>query len=222
MKKTLLLTLSVFAASAVSASANTCTSDPLSIYDAPGFSCTLGDLTLSDFVYTPVSFGGAVVPADTTIDVTPITSSTGDGLDVTATVPWTVDPGQLDQSSLTYDVSTSNPGGLTDLYLALAGGFTGNGSASVTEDTGSAGLFTDYSSGINIPNDSATFSPVGTLSVKNGINLVGGSGGSGAEVSGFLNLFSEGSTATTPEPPLSLLCLGALAFVPLARRKFVR
>jgi hypothetical protein len=221
MKKMLLLTLSIFVATAVSASATTCASAPLSTYDASGFTCTLGDLTLSNFIYTPVSFGGAVVPPDSSVDVTPVTSGMETGLDFAATSPWSVDPGQLDQSSLTYNVVTSNVGGLTDIYLAMAGGFTGNGSASVTEDTGSAGVFTELASGTTITSDSATFTPTGTLTVKNGINLVGGSGGSSAEVGGFLNLFSQAPMSTVPEPSLTLLCLCVLGIVPLARRKFI-
>jgi hypothetical protein len=221
MKKMLLVTLSVFVATAVSASASTCSPAPLSTYDGSGFSCTLGDLTFSDFVYSPSSFGGAVVPPDTSVNVTPVTSGTELGLDFAAPSLWQVNPGQLDQTTLTFDVGTSSPGGLTDLSLAMAGGFTGNGSASVTENTGSGGVFTDLATGTTMPEDSTSFAPVGTLSVKNGINLVGGSGVSGAEVGNFLNLFSQGSMSTVPEPSLTLLCLFALGLVPLARRKFL-
>ncbi len=223
MKKMLLLTLSIFVATAVSASASSCPSAPLSTYDVLGFSCSLGDLTFSDFVYTPVGVGkGVVVPSDTSIDVTPVTISNIDlGLDFAATSPWTVGSGQLDLSTLTFDVTTSNPIGLTDIYLAAAGGFTGTGSASVTEDTSSGGVFTEYSSGSIVPNASTTFAPVGSLSVLNGINLVGGNAGSSAEVGSFLNLFSEAPISTVPEPSLSLLCLCALGLVPVVRRKFI-
>lgn len=221
MKKMHLLTLSVFVATALSASASTCGPALLTTYDMSGFTCTLGDLTFSDFVYTPIVFGGATAPADASVDVTPVISGPETGLDFASTSPWQVSAGQLDQSSLTFDVTTSNPGGLTDIYLAMAGGFTGNGSASVTEDTGSAGVFTELATGIAMPSDSTTFTPVGSLSVKNGINLVGGSGGSGAEVGGFLNLFSEAPMSTVPEPSLILLCLCAVGCIPLARRKFI-
>jgi hypothetical protein len=223
MKKMLLLTLSISVATAVSASAGTCVSDPLSIYDASGFSCTLGTLTFSDFTYAQNGFGGASVPPDSSVDVATVTSGFGSDTGLEFSADWTVTPGELEHPTISFDVSTANPPGLTDMYLQAVGGFAGNGSASVTEDTitPSESLFTAFAAGTDIPNDSVSFPPVGSLSINGEISLVGGSGMAGSNISNVYSLFSEG-TAMTPEPSLTLLCLCALGIVPLARRKFVR
>lgn len=220
MKKMLLLTLSIFVATAVAASASTCTSDPLSTYDAAGFSCTLGDLTFSDFTYV-----GALAPPDSGVEVTPVSATIGSvsetGLEFTA--PWLVGPGGTEDSSITFNVGTTNPGGITDIYLNVVGGATGSGVASVAETTNTTppqSLFTEFASGVTISTDTATFAPVGSLTVYKDIGLVGGSGMSGAHISDVYNLFSEG-TSMVPEPSLTLLCLCALGIVPLARRRFI-
>lgn len=222
MKKMLLLTLSVFVAAAVSASASTCASDPLSTYDMSGFSCTLGDLTFSDFVYTPIVLGGATAPADTSVQVTPVTG-TESGFEFSPISPATfqVGPGQTENDYLDFSFTTSNPIGITDIDLVTSGSFTGNGTASVLEDTPAGNLFTQFASGSITPSDSMTFSPVGSLTVQGQISLVGGSGVAGAGITNLSSLFSEAPLSTVPEPSLILVCLCALGLVPVARRKLI-
>ncbi len=229
MKKTLLLISFAFGLGS-SAWASTCMSGTLAVYDASGFTCSLGDLTFSDFAYIPASSGGAVAPTDAGVTVTPITTgptgfTTDTGLLFTAA--WLASSGQTVDSSISYDVSTSNPGGITDLAEVIVGGALGDGAASVAE-TGaippaapSILLDTAFSSGFNSPSDEVTFPPAESLSLTKDIALVGGTAGS-AHVSDVYNLFSEGTMTTTPEPSLVILCAGFLGLVPIARRKLVR
>jgi hypothetical protein len=60
--------------SSVALHASTCGPAALSVYDSPGFTCQLGNFTLTDFTYTQLS--GTVTIPDTAIQVTP---STGPG-----------------------------------------------------------------------------------------------------------------------------------------------
>jgi hypothetical protein len=221
MKKTLLLIPFVFGLSSLAWS-GTCVSDPLSDYDAPGFSCTLGDLTYSDFNYIPTDSGGALSPPASGVTVTPITTGFGSDIGLEFTAAWLVASGQTIDSSISYDVSTTNPVGITDLFLYVVGGAGGDGVASVAEGslTPPESLYTEFASGTTINSASASFSPVGSLSLTKDIGLSGGSGPGGAHISDVYNLISEG-TSTVPEPPLAILCIGLLGLVPMARSKFV-
>jgi hypothetical protein len=72
-----------------------------------------------------------------------------------------------------------------------------------------------------ILSDSATFAPVGSLTVSKDILLGGGTSGLGSAVSSVTNLFSTTPTVV-PEPSLLVLCAGFLGLAPMARRRFVR
>jgi hypothetical protein len=231
MKKTLLLTLFVFGLGS-SAWAGTCMPGTLAEYDASGFSCTLGDLTFSDFSYIGIADGGAGVPSDAGVAVTPVPAGSGptgftsdSGLLFTAA--WLASSGQTVDSSITYDVTTTNTGGITDLALDIVGGALGTGTASVAEAAAfppappTESLDTVFSTGFNSPSDEVTFPPESSVSLTKDIALVGGSAGT-AHISDVYNLFSEGVPSTVPEPSSLLLCAGILAFIPFARRKFVR
>src|SRR5438132_6252927 len=50
--------------------ASACTTSPLSVYDASGFTCQLGPFTLTDFTYSFIS--GTLTIPDTAITVTPL------------------------------------------------------------------------------------------------------------------------------------------------------
>jgi hypothetical protein len=206
MKKTLLLITFVFGSS-YSAFAGACNSDTLADYITEG-SCTIGDLTFSDFGYSDIQ-DGAVAPSTSTITVAPATSGTG--LDFSSV--WIAATDQFAQSTITYTVTTTNPGGITDLDLVL-----GN---TTTEELSSAPtLFTTLGPGSNIPEDSTVFPPVDTLNLTKIISVSGGATGGVAQIGSVLNLFSEG-TSPVPEPSLLILFTGLLAIIPVARRKFV-
>ncbi len=215
MKKTLLLILSTFGLS-YSAFATPCDTDTLADYMSDG-SCTIGDLTFSDFLYTSSDLGGGLAPTPVGITVSPATMGTG--LDFNSL--WVAGTGQLVDSSITFTVSTSNPGGITDLDLIVAGGATGSGVASATESSVSPvlSLAAGYGPGTDMPEDSTTiFPPVDSITVTKDIGVSGGSTGGFAHLSDVYNLFSEG-TSTVPEPSSLFLCAGLLAFIPIARRK---
>jgi hypothetical protein len=221
MKQTILL-IPLVLGLGVSAWGNACMSASLAVYDASGFSCTVGDLTFDDFNYVPASSGGAYVPPDSGVTVTPVTSGFGDEIGLLFTAPWLVGSEQSIDSSISFDVSTSDPAGISDLFLYVVGGAAGNGVAGVAEDSPSPSLslFTEFGPGTSINTDSVAFTPVDSLSLTKDIGLSGGMGAGGAHISDVYNLFSEGTTSTVPEPPLVILCIGLMGFVPFAR-KFV-
>ncbi len=222
MKKTLLLITFVFGLGS-SAWASTCASGTLAVYDVPGFTCSLGDITFSNFMYTSSAFGGALAPPDSGVAVTPVTSGFGTDTGLLFTSGWLVASGETIDSSITYDVSTTNPGGITDLDLVTAGGAANGGLASVAEISvaPSESLFTEFGAGPGIPSDSVTFPPVMSLDLTKDIGVTGGTSGA-AHLSDVYNLFSEGTSTMTPEPSLVILCAGLIGLVPLARRKFAR
>jgi hypothetical protein len=217
MKKTLLLILSTFGLS-YSAFASPCDTDTLADYMTDG-SCTIGDLTFSDFMYTSSDLGGGLAPTPDGITVSSATMGTG--LDFNSL--WVAGTGQLVDSSITFTVSTTNPGGITDLDLIVAGGANGSGVASATESSTSPvlSLAAGFGPGSTIPEDSTTiFPPVDSITVTKDIGVSGGSTGGFAHLSDVYNLFSEG-TSTVPEPSSLFLCAGVLAFIPIARRKLL-
>jgi len=221
MKKTLLL-ISFIVGSGFSAWANSCMTGTLASYEVSGFSCTVGDLTFSNFSYLSASDGGALVPSDAGISVNPVTSGFGADTGLVFTALWGVGVNQSEDSSITYSVTTTNPGGITDLLLDMVGGASGQGVATTAESsaTGPTSLFTEFGPGTDIPSDGTTiFVPAGSpLTLTKDIGVSGGTvAGGGAHISDVYNLFSEGSTV--PEPSLLILCTGLLAFIPVARRK---
>jgi hypothetical protein len=226
MKKTLLLVTFIVGGS-YSAWATSCVSGTLTTYEVANFSCTVGDLTYSDFSYLSAADGGAFAPSTDGVTVTPVTSGFGSDTGLVFTAIWAVGTDQSEDSSITYSVESSNPGGITDELLDTVGGAAGEGVATVAETsaTGPISLFTEFGPGTDIASDPATvFVPADTpLTVTKDIGVTGGTvAGGGAHLSDVYNLFSQGSTSTVPEPSLVLLCGGLLAFIPIARRKFVR
>ena len=219
MRKILLLIPLVIGVSSMAFGA-ACTSGTLATYDAAGFSCTLGDLTFSNFSYVPA---GSTTPTDAQVAVTPVTTGFGDETGLLFTAAWLAGTGQIEDSSITFTASTSNRGGITDLFLQTVGGTTGDSIASVSEVSANPALSltTVFENGVAIPTDSTTFPPVGSLTVTKDIGLVGGSTQTSiAHISDVYNLFSQGTTTTTPEPSLTILCVGLLGLIPVARRKF--
>jgi hypothetical protein len=225
MKKTLLLVTFVFGGS-YSAWATSCVSGTLASYEVANFSCSVGTLTYSDFSYLSAADGGALVPSTDGITVTPVTAGFGSDTGLVFTAIWAVGTNQAEDSSITYSVETSNPGGITDEKLVTVGGAAGQGIATVAETsaTGPISLFTEFGPGTDIPSDTATvFVPADTeLTVTKDIGVSGGTVAGGAHLSDVYNLFSQGTTSTVPEPSLLILCTGLLGLLPVLRRKFAR
>ena len=223
MKKTLLLLTFVFGMS-YSAWAGACTSGTLATYDAPGFSCTIDDnITFSGFGYVPS--GSIIIPA-ADVAVTPEVIGGEEGFQFNA--PWFALPGGFLDSFIDY-TATCTGCTIDDLVLSMAGAGADPGGVVRVDETYSSttppvsGTLTVGTAGsTTILKDTATFTPVGSLTVSKDILLGGGASGLGSAVSSVTNLFSTTGQVVTPEPPLLLLSAGLLGFLPFARRRFVR
>ena|SRR5579862_879233 len=223
MKKTLLLIPCILGLS-YSAFAGACITDTLADYITDG-SCTIGtDLTFSGFNY--VASGSVHIPASD-VEVTPIT--VGGEIGFLFNAPWFALPGAELDSSITYTATCDTGNCLNDWELDIGGvslpptdAFISVGeTAPQVPGELSVGAF----SGSTTLSDAAMFPPVNSISVSKDLIVYGGSttaGGIIAHVSSLTNLFSTSTTSMVPEPSSLILCVGLLAFIPIARRKFVR
>jgi hypothetical protein len=119
------LILSTF--TAPQAKADACTTAALSVYDAPGFGCTIGSGTFSDFTYVTSGTPANQIP-DIAVTMTPIKG----GLQFNA--PWSAVAGTTTDATISFDVTAKSGASLLqDVSLAQVGGAVGNGSASVAE-----------------------------------------------------------------------------------------
>lgn len=196
-----------------------------------GFSCTIGNLTFSNFSFTSSAAGSAsaMTPAGVTVTPLPNSSFPGvpDGFLFTEALSAnnTLTPGVTTNSDMTiwYTV-TSNGATLTDLELGFNGFVSGTGVTEVTEQfclnaasvIGCSFANSGQIQVINPPgifNTSITFAPVTMLSVSKDVQLNAGTNG-GASLSSINNNYSQ----TVPESAsLTLLGLGLLG-VALAKR----
>jgi hypothetical protein len=228
MKKTITLTLLVVLTSAVYAFGSACPTTSYNVYNTAGFSCGIDDKTFFNFSY---STAGTTPMPSSSITVNPITTFHNPGFLFNA--PWGVTSGQTQDSLVGFTV-TVNPGGalITDLSLSMFGaGFVGTGVVSVAEtyclgDTFSDGcahgtpgsLLTILDSSTSKLFDHASFAGVTEIDVMKDIELLGGTDGSAALLSGVENQFSE--TSTTPEPgSLVLFGSGIVCLAGALRRK---
>ncbi len=217
MKKTLLLFTLVLGTS-FAAWAGSCATATLAVYDAPGFSCSIDDITFSGFSYVP---SGSVIISASDVSVTPEISGSELGFQFNA--PWFALPGGFLDSFIDY-TATCDGCQIDDLVLNMAGAGAGTGGIVRVDENSPAltGTLTVGAAGATtILSDSATFAPVGSLTVSKDILLGGGTSGLGSAVSSVTNLFSTTPTVV-PEPSLLVLCAGFLGLAPMARRRFVR
>lgn len=216
MKQTLLLFTFVLGAS-FSAWAGSCGTATLAVYDTPGFSCSIDDITFSGFDY--VASGSVIVPA---ADVAVTPEVVGGELGFQFNAPFYALPGGFLDSFIDYTATCDSSCEISDLSLSIAGYGAGDGGIIRVDETSPSipGTLTVGQAGTtNIPTDSTTFPPVGSLTVSKDILLGGGTGGLGSAVSSVTNLFS---TTPVPEPSLLLLSAGLLGLLPIVRRKFAR
>ena len=222
MKKTLLLIPFLFGVSysAMALPVPICTSEHLSDYEGLGSTgCTIGDLTFSNFSYTPTEIGSVTTPPATSVMVDPI-SGVESGL--TFAAGWSAGQFQLEDSLINFKVSCTGCS-IDDWVLQIGGqDETGDGIVNVAETSPEVGTGLGQSSVENVTTGvgSGTFMPVTSLSVTKDILVYGGgTPDTSSALSSVTNLFS---TIATPEPSLVILCAGLLGLVPFARRKFVR
>ena len=224
---------------AVLSAAPLCSMAHLDVYDAAGFSCSLGALTFGSFQFSTVG-STAPPPVDTAILVLPVNDSSGTGLSFQA--PFGAAAGLQLDVSIAF-VITSNPAIIAGDALAIKEfAASGGGSVQVTESMcigaipsgsgfcgGSGGTKSldvfDNPGGLSKSFDSIAFDPVSTLAVSKDIILLGGAAEteSAAGVSMVINTI-PGTPGTrqggdAPEPA-SVLLFGAGAGVILLRRRF--
>jgi hypothetical protein len=229
MKKLIPIVIAVLAMVAVPTKATTCpTSSTLSGYLGAGFSCTIGNLTFSNFAFTSSAQGTATLLTATDVMVTTLPTPSGpfsgvpdgflfsEGLSATGT-------GSVSDMTIFYTV-TSTSASITDLELGFNGAFSGTGFAEVTEqfclNAATVLNCSNANSGVievtNPPavfNTSTTFGAVTTLSVSKDVQVNSGTSGTAA-ISSVNNNFSQ----TVPESAsLTLLGLGLLGLA-LAKR----
>jgi hypothetical protein len=169
---------------ASSALAAACATASVSVYEAAGFSCNVGPVTFSDIsVLSTTSGSGVVVLSDFSPFTTVVDGITEFGLDLSFASDTGTTPGSLADVALTFDVSGAP--GLTCAFAFFAGTATGTGTDDLSEV-----LSNGVSLTLNAPGaTSATFSPIGSLSVVKDQSDFAGSAGS-ADSSILGNAFS--------------------------------
>jgi PEP-CTERM motif len=187
------------------ADAGVCATALMNVYGAAGFTCTIGNMTLSDFSWTPT--GGA--PADTTETVVP--KGLGfefDGLLLSGS-------GAAEDAVLDYLVTTSDgTNTITKAILFADGSQTGTGIDGVDEVLCAGGMLGACPAGGNHSlhvtgngvADQIAFAGVNEVDVQKDIFAAGGTSGS-AELSSVTNVVDQ----PVPEPAsLAVLAIGLL------------
>lgn len=231
IKRRLLLVCPLLLLTSAAWAAPMCTSTTLNVYtnnDANNYSCTLGGLTFSDFAYNAASG----LPAETTVQVTPVTDSSGD-VGFIFMGAWTAGAGLSSDAVLAYNiVSTNGAAALTgDSVALLSYGARGSGSsATIVEGictttrqpngsctpAGNSYSLTAFDNINNPPPVQAAAvvftSATSTVQVSKGIVEVGGSGS--ATISQFENLVQTnggqgGPGGNSLPEPASLFTVGS-------------
>jgi hypothetical protein len=185
-----------------------------SYIDLGATGCQYGDKIFSSFDFTPTATGGGVAPDTNGITVTPVTVGAEIGLKFNSL--WFAGTGQLVDTTIDFVVSVVGGGPMMiddASTVQSSSGFTGTGSASVTEGIcGPAPCSTvDSTSTINTQGDHEisshiTFTPTGSIQAVKDIGVSGGTNGT-ASISAVTDTFSQTSV---PEPASVLLLGGAM------------
>jgi hypothetical protein len=189
---------------ASSALAAACATASVGVYEAAGFSCNVGPVTFSDIsVLTTTSGSGVITLSDFSPFTAVVNGVTEFGLHLSYASNTGATPGSQADVAWTYDVS--GVPSLTDVFAVFAGTTTGTG----TEDLSEV-LSNGVSLTLNAPGaTSATFSPIGSLSVVKDQSDFAGSAGS-ADSSILGNAFS-----VTGVPEASTWAMMVLGFTGL-------
>jgi hypothetical protein len=210
--------------------AGACGPSTLSIYDTPGFSCTIGDKTFSHFTYSGTSALTNAISA-TTVRVVPNATLGASGFMFIA--PWSIFQNEAQDSFIGFNV-TVHPGGHSIIGASLGqwgSGSSGTGIASIDEtlclgDTFADGCAHGLALSLNTEHDAIShkmtgfinFAPVTVIGVTKDLSVVGGPSGV-ARLSGLQERFFE-TPGTVPEPAsLILFGSGLLALGGFVRRR---
>lgn len=172
---------------------------PYSVWlNIPGFSCTVGNQTYSNF-----SFSSSTGLTADQIRVGPDTIAPAGSFGLLfSTGSLSVLGSGMEDATIDFTVTTADPI-INDAYLAIAGVVTGNGSATVGETLSNGATLT-----ATLPSpatDHVTFTPTATVSAIKDALVLGLTGTT--SISAIEDDFSE---TTTPVPePASLSLLGA-------------
>jgi hypothetical protein len=191
---------------ASSALAAACATASVGVYEAAGFSCNVGPVTFSDITVDSTTNGsGVVVLSDFSPFTTVVDGVTEFGLDLSFASDTGTTPGSLADVALTFDVSGAP--GLTGAFAVFAGTATGTGTDDLSEVLSNGASLTLNAPGAN----SATFSPIGSLSVVKDQSDFAGSGGS-ADSSIIGNAFSVTAVPEASTWAMMLLGFAGLGF----------
>ena len=217
----------MLSASAWAGPAAPCQAGQYSSYFVPGFSCTINNLTFSDFSFSASANPSGIALPASSIFVTPITTLNNEGLNFASGWMVGTQPGGVGsfQDNLLDFTVTAPTASITDLHLSFNGSLTGTGLTGVTENycinnsiitcpAGSAGQLHVTNPPTNF-NDAVFFAPVSRISVTKDINVSSGISGTGS-ISQVVNTFSN---TATPEPGTFIMLGSALLAVGLLRKR---
>src|SRR6202453_869072 len=194
-----------------SALAAACATASVSVYEAAGFSCSVGPVTFSDITAVPTTSGsGTVTLSDFSPFTTMVDGVTEFGLDLFFSSDTGTTAGSTADVGLTFNVSGAPS--LTDAFATFAGTTTGTGTDDLSEALSNGVSLTLHASG----STSAMFSAIQSLSVVKDQSDFAGSAGS-ADSSILGNAFS---VAAVPEPSTwAMMLLGFVGLGFLGYRK---
>jgi len=241
-----LVALSIFGATQAKATACPTAATAASVYDASGFSCTIGTWTISNFQFSSTLSGSGAVPTDANLFITPLLGGGAGFMGSAAPGTWTSSSGIADVE-IKYILSFT--GTITSLYQSITGTVTPGPPAAGHDDITdtycpgqtsqgncSTQIFTDlYSNGTASNSVTFTGAPVSTVAVVKDVSANSETSlngiGSTETVSSFVNCFNFNPSApcsATPPPvaePSALLMLGSgllgLALLSVRRRRIV-
>jgi hypothetical protein len=206
-------------ATAPGLSASMCVTDPLSDYIALGTTgCQVGPLTVTNFSFSTIMSTVTILASD--ITVTPVVS--GDTLELMFTSPeFDVSGSDMAKYLLSYTWDPGDIRGLEDVMYANSPVFPGFASvttvacedapfgAALCPTTTATLMVSDNGVTANLVDSTAFSPPIGTLGLRNTLELDGN--GASSEIAGFSNVL------TLPEPATWGTVLLALGLLSLGR-----